>query len=193
MEFKISSDTIGVISEALAKAQGVMGKAFKDSLNPHFKSKYADLSSIMEACQKPLSDNALSFSCSITIVNGVNILVGTLSHVSGEWMRTYVPLVMNKNDMQGLGAAISYGRRFALSALAGVSVCDDDAESIVNHNEELKTEGKLSDAQLKYLRSLITPSQETSIIEFYKIKDLSQLTMQQAKTCIDKAKGGVNG
>jgi hypothetical protein len=189
MEFKISSDTIGAISEALAKAQGSMGKAIKDSLNPHFRSKYADLASIMDASQKPLSENHLSFSSSITIVDGLNILVGTLSHSSGEWMRSYIPLVMMKQDMQGMGAAISYARRFALAALCGVAVSDDDAESVVNHNEEPKQEPRISDAQLKYLCNITDVSTQEKIKSFYKIEDLKELSISQAKACIDRAKG----
>src|SRR5665213_2598353 len=132
MEFKISSDTIGSISEALAKAQGSMGMALKDSSNPFFKSKYADLASVQGACQKPLSENNLSFTFSLTIVDGVNIVVGTLSHVSGEWFRSYMPVVTQKLDMQSIGSGISYARRYVLSALCGVAVCDDDGEATMD-------------------------------------------------------------
>jgi ERF superfamily protein len=132
MEFQISSAEIGKITEALSKAQGKIENALKDSNNPFFKSKYADLSSVMAVTKEPLSSNNLCFSSSIVQAGGVNFLVCTLSHISGEWFRSYMPLMMAKQDMQSLGAAISYGRRFCLAALCHVGVEENDGEGTVD-------------------------------------------------------------
>ncbi len=143
MEFKISSDSIGQITEALSKAQGKIENALKDSANPFFKSKYADLSSVMAVTKEPLSSNNLSFSSSIVQAGGVNFLVCTLSHISGEWFRSYMPLITAKNDMQSMGAAISYGRRFGLAALCHVGVEESDGEGTVDRGTgEVKAEPK---------------------------------------------------
>ncbi len=195
------SDQINEIAKALAKAQGEMKTAEKDSTNPHFRSRYCSLDAIYEACTQALSINEVSRVQDLTS-NDKGVFVETiLLHSSGQWLE-FGPLFIpcSKFDAQAYGSAFKYCERYALCAAIGIQTgeLDDDGNSAMPKNkvEETKTEikeGLISDAQLKYLRSLITPSQETSIIEFYKIKDLSQLTMQQAKTCIDKAKGGVNG
>lgn len=154
MEFIINSPTIGQISEALAKAQGMIGNALKDSANPFFKSKYADLSAITEVSKKPLSDNNLMFSCSVVPDNGMYYLVATLSHVSGEWLRSYMPLIVEKPDMQKLGAAISYSRRYALSSLCHIATEDDDGESLVDRSSGEIKQKTLTDAQKSYIASL---------------------------------------
>jgi len=132
MEFNISSEAIGQITEALSKAQGCIENALKDSANPFFKSKYADLSSVMAVTKEPLSSNNLCFSSSIVQSAGANFLICTLSHISGEWFRSYMPLMMAKQDMQSLGAAISYGRRFCLAALCHVGVEETDGEGCID-------------------------------------------------------------
>lgn len=162
MYFKISSDTIGQITEALSKAQGKIEDAKKDSKNPFFKNNYSDLSSVMAVTKTHLSDNQLSFTSSILPENGINYLVCTLSHVSGEWMRSYMPLITAKNDMQSLGAAITYGRRFCLAALCHVGSSDDDGESTVDRGTgEVKAAPKelrvdmLSDLQRQKIQALV--------------------------------------
>lgn len=182
MEFKISSDEIGKITEALSKAQGQMEGAIKDSTNPHRKSKYADISSVLEALKKPLSDNGLSISCSIVIESGVNILIGTLSHVTGEWFRTYIPLISPQNDMQGLGASITYARRYAISALCGVSQVDDDGESI---REEEKKPELITNLQVSKIKSLNPSDEEIKYIcSFNKVEKIQDLSIIQGTSAI---------
>jgi hypothetical protein len=151
MKFEISSDTIGLITEALSKAQGSIENALKDSANPFFKSKYADLSSVMAVTKTPLSENKLSFSSSVVQIDKVNFLICTLSHVSGEWFRSYMPLIISKNDMQALGAAISYGRRFCLSALCHVGVEENDAEGTIDRSTGEVKPSRHHDIQVPHL------------------------------------------
>jgi len=127
------SQEIGKLAEALSKAQAVIEGAKEDAVNPFFKSKYADLSSVWAACKKPLSDNGLAVLQ--TIENGGEkiYLVTTLAHLSGQWMRSYMPVIMTKQDAQGFGSAITYCRRYALSAMVGVCPQDDDAESAMQN------------------------------------------------------------
>ena len=123
------SQEIGKLAEALAKAQSIMEGAKEEATNPFFKSSYADLTSVWNACKKPLTDNGLAVFQ--TIENGGEkiYLVTTLAHVSGQWMRSYMPVMMTKQDPQGFGSAITYSRRYALSAMVGVCPEDDDGET----------------------------------------------------------------
>ena len=123
----MKSENINELASALSKAQGQMAGALKDSDNPFYKSKYADLAAVWDACRKPLADNGLSVA---QLVNG-NQLDTILMHSSGQWVQSTATLAPVKNDPQGLGSCVSYMRRYCLSAIVGVFQKDDDAESAV--------------------------------------------------------------
>ena len=121
------SEQINELAAALSKAQGEMQAAIKDKVNPFFKSSYADLGSVWDAARPVLSKHGLSVMQTTELVgDGTKIvMVTTLAHASGQWMNSYLPLNPAKSDSQGIGAAITYLRRYSLSAIVGV-VCDDD-------------------------------------------------------------------
>ena len=119
------STEINELAMSLSKAQGEMQSAIKDKLNPFFKSMYADLGSVWDAARPVLSKNGLAVVQTTEMNNGEIIMVTTLIHSSGQWMKSYLPLILAKKDSQGIGAAITYLRRYSLSAIVGV-VCDDD-------------------------------------------------------------------
>lgn len=125
---EMHSPEINKLLEALAKAQSIMQGAIEDSQNPFFKSKYADLTSVWEACREPLTKNGLSVVQTIQIIDGGNCLVTILGHLSGQWIKSVLPITPSKNDIQALGSAITYCRRYALSSLVGVCPIDDDGE-----------------------------------------------------------------
>ena len=122
------SDTIIELAKALAKAQGQIKPAVKDSENPHFRSKYADLSSVWEACRKPLSDAGLSVvQMPVDAPTPDSVALTTLLlHTSGEYISSTVSAPLTKRDAQGIGSALTYLRRYALSAIIGVVADDDD-------------------------------------------------------------------
>src|SRR5579872_4342960 len=121
------SEIINELAAALSKAQGEMQAAIKDKMNPFFKSAYADLGSIWDAARPVLSKYGLCImqTTEISPEGSRIIMVTTLAHTSGQWMKSYLPLNPSKNDSQGIGAALTYLRRYSLSAIVGV-VCDDD-------------------------------------------------------------------
>ncbi len=124
------------IMQALAQAQGSMEGAKKDSTNPFFKSKYADLASVWDACREPLFKNGLSI-VQLTQVSGTEThLITMLCHSSGQWMKSVTPLPIDKKDPQTMGKCITYCRRYALAAMVGVYQEDDDAESITKREEK---------------------------------------------------------
>jgi hypothetical protein len=123
------SEQIGKLAEALAKAQGEITGALKESKNPFFKSSYADLASCWDAARGPLSKNGLAVvQTSEYTVDGV-IVVTTLAHSSGEWIRGSLYLKPVKNDPQGIGSCITYGRRYSFAAIVGLAQIDDDANA----------------------------------------------------------------
>lgn len=133
------SETIGKLAEALSKAQGVMEGAKKDSSNPYFKSKYSDLSSVWDACRKPLSENGLSVSqVTNSTPEGHPVITTILMHSSGEWISGELMMNPSKVDPQAVGSAITYGRRYALAAIVGIAPEDDDAEGATDHTTHTK-------------------------------------------------------
>ena len=121
------SESIALLAGALAKAQLQIEPASKNATNPHFRSHYADLASIWDACRGPLNTNGLSivqFPCDGEV--GRTGLCTMLLHSSGEWISEVVTTRSQKDDPQGLGSALTYLRRYALAAVVGVTATEDD-------------------------------------------------------------------
>ncbi len=121
------SESIATLAAALAKAQLQIEPATKNATNPHFRSHYADLASIWDACRGPLNTNGLSivqFPCDGDV--GRTGLCTMIMHSSGEWMSEVVTVRAMKDDPQGLGSALTYLRRYALAAVVGVTATEDD-------------------------------------------------------------------
>jgi hypothetical protein len=117
------------LAKALAKAQSIIGVAVKDAKNPHFKSSYATLASTWDALRKPLTDNGLSVIQYGTSQGSDEYLVTKLIHTSGQFVESHIKLINQKGDMQGLGSAWSYARRYGLQAIAGIAQDDDDGNA----------------------------------------------------------------
>jgi hypothetical protein len=117
------------IAGALASAQKQMGKAFKSANNPHFRSKYADLASVMDACMGALNDNGIAVIQPLRETEFGRNVETIFIHKSGEQLECSIPLIISKNDMQGLGSAITYARRYGLMSLAGIAPEDDDGNA----------------------------------------------------------------
>jgi len=125
------SESVAGLAAALAKAQGAMKGAIKDSANPFFKSKYADLASVVEAIRAAFSANGLSYIQTVEPSEKDEVRVETtLLHSSGEWISCGVlSLPVSKVDAQGYGSALTYARRYSLSAAVGVAPEDDDGNA----------------------------------------------------------------
>ncbi|HUD01713.1 MAG TPA: ERF family protein [Rhabdochlamydiaceae bacterium] len=149
------SENISEISKALAKAQGEMTHASKDSSNPYFKSKYADLAEVWNACRQALSENSLSVIQLLELIDGQPALITILSHSSGQWMKSTAVLPVSKPGAQELGSCITYLRRYSLAAMVGVYQDDDDGEKAQKeHREESKKSERLSKDQIEKLYAL---------------------------------------
>lgn len=130
-----TSTEIGELAKALSKCQSMIHGALKSETNPFFKSKYADLTSVWEACKIPLTENGLSVSQGAHLISGHICLVTRLMHESGQWIQTELPLPEGKSDAQALGSKLSYCRRYQLAAIVGVCPIDDDGEAAMAQEE----------------------------------------------------------
>lgn len=117
------------IAQALAAAQAEMGKALKSANNPHFKSKYADLGAVVDACFPALNAHGIAVIQTMTESEFGRAVVTKFLHGSGDVLECAVPLLLGKQDMQGLGSAMTYARRYGLMALAGIAPEDDDGNA----------------------------------------------------------------
>lgn len=121
----LQSESIKELTGALVKAQSVMKAAHFNKKNPHFKSSYADMNAVLDAVRKPLLDNGLAVTQTTEMRNGVFCLITRLAHQSGEWIAGEYPLPLNGKPHEQ-GSAITYAKRYSLSAIAGISADEDD-------------------------------------------------------------------
>jgi ERF superfamily protein len=129
--FRTSAD-IGEIAAALVAAQSKFGAAIKDSSNPAYRSKYADLSAVIEATQKPLNDNGIAVLQAPQLDGQMVTVTTRLQHKSGQWYESdlTLPAVQrDRFDAQSVGSAITYARRYSLQAITGLATEDDDGNA----------------------------------------------------------------
>jgi hypothetical protein len=114
------------LATAMAKAQAEIKAALKDSKNPHFKSSYADLTSVWDACRTALTKNGLSV-VQIPGFDANDVWLETMIlHSSGESLSGRYPLRPSQQTPQGYGSALTYARRYSLAAMVGVVADEDD-------------------------------------------------------------------
>jgi hypothetical protein len=153
-----TSETIEKIAPALIKAQNEIGAATKGASNPFFRSKYADLGSVMEACKMPLLENGLCVIQPVGHDEHGEYLETVIIHASGQFiserMRIEPPKKMicpNEKkdekfepflapDPQAQGSAITYARRYALQSMLFIPAEDDDGEGAMNRNQSSRPE-----------------------------------------------------
>lgn len=125
------------IATALVKAQNQFGPALKTSTNPHFESRYADLSAVVEAVVDALNANGI-YLMQQTAESSDGVIVETLFlHESGESLssgKLHVPA--SKQDPQGYGSALTYARRYSLMAACGIAPEDDDGNAASRKQEQ---------------------------------------------------------
>ena len=120
------------LAKALVKAQAAMNHAAKDSKNPHFKSAYSSLASVIDAVRPALSSNGLAFVQKLHTADGGVAVETVLIHESGEQYGCGVLFIpASKQDAQGFGSALSYAKRYSLQSALGIASADDDGEAAV--------------------------------------------------------------
>ena len=157
---ELMSEQINELALALSKAQATIENVSKDK--QAYGYKYADLASCLEAVKKPLSDNGLAVSQLVSTDGEKQMLITMLVHSSGQWLKSVLSIesvVMKQcNSLQQIGAGITYARRYALSAIVGLTQDDDDAQSIT---KKPRVDDKEKD--LSVVRSFMTLCREHNV------------------------------
>jgi hypothetical protein len=125
-----TSDAIDQLATALAAAQAEMKNATLNKVNPHFKSKYADLAGIRDTVTPALSKHGLAIVQGTDTTEGGIVVVTRLMHKSGQWMESRFPIAYDKP--QTMGSAYTYARRYSLSAMCSISADEDDDANAAN-------------------------------------------------------------
>ncbi len=125
-----SSEQINELASALAKAQGQIAPAKYDAKNPHLKNRYTTLAAIWDVIRNPLSENGLSVVQVVTTEPDGMFLLTRLMHSSGQYIQAVYPITAGDSrgisGAQAVGSALTYARRYSLTALVGVVSDDDD-------------------------------------------------------------------
>ncbi len=111
---------------ALAAAQGEMENAALNKVNPHFKSKYADLASIRDATIPALSKHGLAIIQFTEFNDGQLILKSRIAHTSGAYIESVYPIISDLSKPHPTGSALTYAKRYTWSAMCGISAEEDD-------------------------------------------------------------------
>lgn len=168
-----TSESINELSAALATAQSQMDSAKKRATNPHFKSKYAKLEDILGACLPSLNENGLSISCTPCLVDGNDMMVCTLMHKSGQYLRSGMRLINPKGDMQGFGSACTYAKRYMVASVVGLSIDENDDDGNACANDR-----KITAAQAKMLEdrmNVIDPDAVSKTLAKWNLNSLKDL------------------
>ena len=154
------SDEVGEIAAALAVAQSQIAPAIKGSENPFLKNKFADLNSVIDVVRPALSNAGIAFPQIIDRIDGVDCVVTMLIHTgSGQWIRSRIPLTCEEskgtNRNQAMGIAITYARRYALTAICGVTQEDNDAATAAPSNGAKDKETMLGMQRQQQLKNVL--------------------------------------
>lgn len=118
------------LATALSSAQSIMKGAVKDATNPHFRTTYADLSSVWDAARAPLTANGLSVSQHPgPLQDGTVSLTTMILHTSGQYLTSMMSAPVTQGNPQAVGSAVTYLRRYALAAVVGIAPEDDDGQA----------------------------------------------------------------
>lgn len=182
------SDDIKELATAFSKAQASVEGAAKDSANPHFKNKYADLASVWSACREALTKNGLSIAqFPGELIDNRMTMTTMLMHSSGQWMRETLSIPLSKVDAQGYGSATTYARRYALAAVVGVCPEDDDGNAASqpaprqNGTQQQRPVGNIDDDQLATLTALADEvgANMGAFCDYLKVAKLSELPVSR--------------
>jgi hypothetical protein len=162
---------------ALAAAQGEMGPVYKGSENPHFKSSYADLADVVEAVRDPLNRHGIAFFHFMADGDMVTMLMHGKSQTS---IYCAIPLLVGKNDMQGMKSATTYAKRIGLESVTGIAPEDDDGNAAAANPEAARmSKAKSRDLYAKLQSGLRNQSSENAINKWWSAFEADIETMHE--------------
>ncbi len=175
-----SSEQINEISAALAKAQGLMSNPSKSAANPHFRSKYADLSEGLNSIRGALSENGIAVIQAPRIEGEMMMLDTRLSHSSAQWFECEWPICKLPAPPQQIGSGLTYARRYSLFAMVGIAGEDDDGNA-ANGAAVPAPVRMLTTEQIQQISDLIV-STETDLrkfLEYFGLESAFDLTLEE--------------
>jgi hypothetical protein len=181
---------------ALAAAQMEMKPLVKGSVNPAFRSKYADLADLVQAVRQPLNANGLTYFHQIVTVEGARMMRTLLVHGETESrIECDVELIVAKHDMQGMKSATTYAKRIGLESVTGVAPDDDDGNAAAKSPPVVEPPRSISADQFTVLRDLIeeTGTDIDKFLTAYRVETLPEFPanmFEKAKGQLERKKGG---
>lgn len=195
-----TSDQITELAKAMVDVQAEIRAAVKDRVNPHFRSTYADLSGVVDACRSALTKHGFSVIHACRESDGSVLHLDTrLLHKSGQWIEGTMSMRPSKADPQGIGSCITYARRYALAAIVGVVTEDDDGNGASGTAKpaEAAKPAKVGQRQIDELNRLIdeTGTDLDQFLRWGNVESIADLTMAQYTAAVrqfskKKAKAG---
>lgn len=180
------SESIAALAKAMAAAQGEIENASKNTVNGHFKNRYADLAEVLNTIREPFSKRGLSFVQFPSFSDGVAHVETMLMHESGEWISSVASAPVSKHDAQGVGSAVTYLRRYSAAAMAGIAQEDDDgngAAGISQQNDrgqqKQHSNATIGDAEFKIMNDLLdrTKSDKASFCNHFGVQSVAELRL----------------
>lgn len=179
------SKDLNELATALAKAQSEMENASLNKVNPHFKSKYADLAEIIDTTRGVLAKHGLSVTQTTEIREASLVLVTTLLHTSGQSLRGEYPLPMVIDKPQAMGSALTYARRYSLAAICNISAEEDDDANAAQ--AEGKNVSPITQAQLKQIIDLADDvgADKAKFCRYMNVPSLADIPASKFKAAIE--------
>lgn len=183
------SDKFDIVLSKLMKAKQEIGTVKKDSKNPFHKSNYASLNAYIDASETHLLENGLILLQAGNGSFSEPIIIATLIHPeSGQWLKSYLPILNPKMDSQGLGASVTYMRRYSIATLLGLVSEDDDGETASGrgkYDQQKKKEKPVDDkVNLQKMLALFSEEDHPLVMEWMKV--VSKHFEWDQSTCVQK-------
>jgi hypothetical protein len=168
---------------ALCAAQAGMGKVVKGATNPAFKSKYADLADVVSVAIPALTEQGIAmFHMMVRDEQGAVMRTMLVHGASETSVSCDVPLIINKQDMQGMKSATTYAKRIGLESLTGIAPEDDDGNAAAKAAPKVEPSKLISKEQYVDMSDLMfdTNTDEAKFCAYWKVKQLEDMTEKQA-------------
>ncbi len=184
------------IAKAMLEVQKAIKPALKGAENPFFKSKYATLESVWDACRGALQANGISVIQGGAVVDGKPCMKTILLHESGESIESIYLMAPAKDDPQAMGSAITYMRRYSLASMVGVVTTDDDGEAAMERQgppagkdtaRQTQTAPRGSrTALLETITHLNKPAVVNEFLKMAGLPDINEASNHQLESIINK-------
>ena len=188
-----TSNEVTELFTALSAAQGSMSGAIKGKANTFFKSSYSDLAAVIEAISEPFAENGLAFiQAPCDAEHGFIAVETRITHKSGQWIQSQLKIPA-KNDAQGYGSGLTYAKRYALQAMAGVPSIDDDGNAATRRdakpNIEHYPQKAFDENIIAWAKAINEGKDPQAIIKFIESKG-NILTDNQKQVILNVKRGG---